>query len=101
MFKLKLKQVRKYEYECELTKMLDNSAGFEILRYGHYLMYDEWCKKEKCFPLRVPGRTIGGVWVDENLIITKIQIIEPSCQSGYPENINDSIQKYVGYKIEF
>ena len=41
MFKLKLKQVRKYEYECELTKMLDNSAGFEILRYGHYLMYDE------------------------------------------------------------
>ena len=39
-----------------------------------FLYIDEWCRNEKCLAIRVPGGTVGGIWFDDNSIITKIII---------------------------
>lgn len=88
------------DYRCDLTRELDSLAKLSekehYRSFYHYILADDWCKEKKCLAIRVPGRTVGGVWIDDNNIITKIVI-----DSSYPSNINDSIQKFVGEVIEY
>ena len=88
------------EYHCELTDELDKMAGFDddsIFR--HYVIVDDDFMKTKCFPIRVPGGTVGGIWFDENRVVTKINIGTEYVVKSYPENVNEVIQKYVGKMI--
>lgn len=93
------------EFICELTKELDALAGLSKSEYydffHHYILADDWCKKEKCLAVRVPGGTVGGVWIDDNNVITKIVIDTTYTVKTYPDNINDVIQKFVGEVIEY
>lgn len=93
------------EYKCELTKELDILAKFTDSKhydlYYHYILADDWCKKRKCLAIRVPGGTVGGVWVDDNNVITKIVVDTEYVVETYPDNVNELIQKFVGEVIEY
>lgn len=93
------------EYRCDLTKELDDMSGISKQHYydmfHHYILADEWCKKEKCLAIRVPGGTVGGVHFNDNNTITKIVIDIDYVVKTYPSNVNDLIQKYVGEVIEW
>lgn len=89
---------------CDLTTELDNLAeldnGEEFHRF-HYIIVDEHSVKEKCLPIRVYGGTVGGIWFDEDKIITKLIIDTNYIVKSYPENVNEIIQKYVGQKLSW
>lgn len=105
---MKLNNRRMYlqnEYRCELTKELDFLAkltdeGFYDVFY-HYILADCWCKKEKCLAIRVPGGTVGGIWLDEENRIKEISIDTGYVVKTYPDNINELVQKYIGEVIEY
>ncbi len=93
------------EYVCELTKELDVLAKLTDKEFYdifyHYIVADNYCKKEKCLAIRVPGGTVGGIWIDDNNAITKIVIDTDYVVKTYPSDVNDLIQKFVGEIIEF
>lgn len=94
-----------YEYTCELTKELDVLAKLPEKHFYdafcHYILADDYCKKNKCLAIRVPGGTVGGIWIDENNIITKIVIDTDYVIKTYPDNINELINKFAGETVEF
>lgn len=58
-------------------------------------------KKENVIPIRVPGGTVGGIYVDDNLVINKVIVDTTYVVKTYPANINDIVTKYVGERLEF
>lgn len=95
----------KTEFRCELTKELDSLAKLSEEHYYdmfyHYILADDYCKKEKCLAIRVPGGTVGGIWIDDNNAITKIVVDTEYVVKTYPNNVNELIQKFVGEVIEY
>ena len=100
--KLERKAYFNEEYFSNLTKELDNLVGFtESTLFKHYILADDYCIKENCLAIRIPGGTVGGIWFDQDNVITKIRIDTNYVVKTYPENVEEVIQKYVGTKIEF
>lgn len=93
------------EYLCELTTELDKLAKLDnsddVFKLFHYIIINNIGIKEKCFAIRVYGGTVGGIWFDDNNIITKIYIDTDYVIKSYPANINETIQKYIGKKLEW
>lgn len=100
-----ISEMLKTEYKCQLTKELDSLAKLNENDYYdffyHYIQADELCKKEKYLAIRVPGGTVGGMWIDDNNRIIKIIIDTDYVVSTYPDNVNELIQKFVGEIIEW
>lgn len=102
--KLERKNTYGEEYRCELTKELDIISGISKEHYYsmfyHYILADDWCKKQKCLAIRVPGGTVGGIWIDDNNTITKVVVDTDYVVKSYPDNVNELIQKFIGKVIE-
>ena len=105
---MKLAQYKmRNKFICSLTQELDTLAKFdEESLYKHYIMIEDFMiedyfKKEKVIPIRVPGGTVGGVYVDDNLVINKVIVDTTYVVKTYPANINDIVTKYVGERLEF
>lgn len=92
-------------YRCDLTKELDDISGISKQYYYHmfyhYILADEWCKNQKCLAIRVPGGTVGGIYFDDNGVITKIVVDTNYVVKTYPTNVNEIIQRFVGEVIEW
>lgn len=92
------------EFFCEMTDELDKLANIktndEYYSWRHYILADEFCVKERCLAIRIPGGTVGGVWIDDNNVITKIEVDTNYVVKTYSEDVNDQMQKYVGYRID-
>lgn len=104
---MKLENRREYpnnQYVCKLTKKLDSLTGIDKGGYynffHHYILADDWCIRERCLAIRVPGRTVGGIWIDNNNIITDVKICE-DCIKTYPDSINEIIKMFIGNIIEW
>lgn len=93
------------EYVCELTKELDVLAEFIDKEFYdiffHYIVADNWCKKVNILAIRVPGGTVGSIYIDDNNVITKIVVDTEYVVKTYPNNVNELIQKFVGEVIEY
>lgn len=93
------------EYVSELTRKLDEISGLSKQEYYdffyHYIIVDEFCRKEKCLAIRVPGGTVGGIWFDDNNVVTKIVIDTDYVIKTYPEDIKKYVESYIGQIIEF
>ena len=86
-----------HEYYSELTLYLDKLAGFKpetLLK--HYILMDN----SKCLAIRIPGGTVGGIWIDEDYKITDVFIDTNYIVHTYPSDINEKMKKYIGEKIE-
>ena len=92
------------EFFCEITDELDRLAGIKTNDEGyswrHYILADKFCIKQRCLAIRIPGGTVGGIWIDDNGFITKITVDTNYVVKTYPEDVNEQIQKFVGCKIE-
>ena len=98
------------EYFCDITSELDKLAGINSDNiWKHYILVDKYCinekclancVNEKCLAIRIPSGTLGGIWFDDNNIITKIEVDTNYVVKTYPDDVNEQIQKFVGQKIE-
>ena len=103
--KLKLREDwTKTEFRCELTRYLDELSLINTLPYYdlyyHYIIVDKIALEEKILPIRVPGGTIGAVFIDENNEIAMIKIDRDYVVKTYPVNINELLLKFIGEAIE-
>lgn len=103
---MKLERKNNYneEYTCDLTKELDEVSGIlnnqHYNLFYHYILADKWCREEKCLAIRVPGGTVGGIWIDNN-VITDIIIDRNYVVKTYPKNVNELMKKYIGVVVEY
>lgn len=65
----------------------------------HYILALPCDFADGALPIRLPGSTVGGVFIDENNVITKVQIDGNYYKDIYPKNINEMLERYVGEKI--
>ena len=87
------------EYFCELTELLDNITEKKRLSRRHYILAKPCDFADGVLPIRLPGSTVGGVFLDKDNVITKVQIDGNYYKDIYPRNINEMLEQYVGEKI--
>lgn len=87
------------EYFCELTEFLDNITEKKRLSRRHYILGKPCDFAEGVLPIRLPGSTVGGVFVDKDHVIIKVLIDGNYYKNIYPEDINEMLEGYVGEKI--
>lgn len=87
------------EYFCELTEFLDNITEKKRLSRRHYILAHPCDFKDLALPIRLPGCTVGVVFIDKNSVITKALIDGNYYKDIYPEDINDMLERYVEEKI--
>ena len=87
------------EYFCELTELLDNITEEKRLSRRHYILGTPYDFKSKVLPIRLPGSTVGALFLDSNNVITKVQIDVDYHKRIYPQNLNEMLEMYVGKKI--
>ena len=92
-------------FVSDLTKELDKITKVNIREddiYCHYLLIDEWTKKNLNYgiAIRIPDCTVGALWIN-----AKREIVEISIDSNriitYPDNINEIMKKYIGVTIDY
>ena len=91
-------------YYCKFTEELDRCAGFDTRKYQyykHYLLDYRDRDRFHNFPIRVPGGTVGGIWVDDHNVITNIKIDRSYVVKTYSDELDAIIEKYIGKKIKF
>lgn len=88
------------EYFCDVTYELDRLANIKQSSFRKHYVLNGYVNDEYCLPIRIPGGTLGGIWFDDNNVITKI-IVDTNYIVTYPSDVNEQIQKFVGQKIEF
>ena len=88
-----------HEYFCELTEFLDNITEKKRLSLRHYILASSCDFADGALPIRLPGSTVGGVFLDKDNVITKVQIDGNYYKDIYPRDINEMLEKYVGEKI--
>ena len=92
------------EFFCDITSELDILAGIvgyadaHIMR--HYVLANDYTIKNRILAIRIPGGTVGGIWIDDNNTITKIVVDEKCIVKTYPPNINVMLEKYIGESME-
>lgn len=91
------------EYYCDLTRELNQILGLSPDQYWkHYILADDSMIKDKCLAIRIPGGTVGGIWINDENIITKIFVYtDYYVIEKYPADINEKLAHFVGEKIEF
>ena len=87
------------EYFCELTEILDNITEEKRLSRRHYILAKPCDLRDGVLPIRLPGSTVGGVFVDKDHVIIKVLIDGNYYKDIYPKDINEMLERYVGEKI--
>ena len=94
----------KTNFRCDLTYCLDEISLLDQMPcydlHHHYILIDRVALEEQILPIRVPGGTVGAVWINEDNEIIMIEIDTDYVVKTYPSNVNEAIQKFVGEVIE-
>lgn len=92
------------EFWCELSMELDNLCGihsYQTRFSRHYVYVDKVYLKENILVIRVPGRSMGGIYLDDSNKIIDIKIDRESNLILYPENIEELLKdKFLGVEVE-
>ena len=95
----------KKEYYCDITKLLDDYSGLKktLNHFRNYICDTRDLWDNKTLAIRVPGRTVGGIYFDNNYKITNVKIDNMLIgdDNWYPKNINDVLKQFIGKKIVF
>lgn len=102
----KYKMGKMEEYFCALTKDMDKLARIkEDSHFKHYLLIEKTDMKsgtERVLPMRIPGGTVGAVYIDKDNIITKIIVDTNYVVKSYPKDVEKTISaQYIGTEVEF
>ena len=82
------------EYVCDLTKQLDAHFN-DTIGAKHYVLITTEYSKLQCYPIRSSEGTLGGLFVDDNGVIIKINI----STEKKDEKLNSIIKRYIGEKM--
>ena len=99
-----MKLINKYsnpfqkDYYCDLTYELDKLTGIDPDGFWHHYIL---ITGDHSIYIRIPGGTLGEIYVDNNNVITKITLDTNYVVKTYHADVLDQLQKYVGQKIEF
>lgn len=95
-------EVRK-AWTFEITWFLDQVAGLdERLHYiviNDLILFDDEDEGPAAYYIRVPGGTVGSVWLDENYNIRRIFIDTDYVIESYPKDINEQVKKFLGERM--
>ena len=90
-------EVRK-AWTCEITWFLDQVAGLdERLHYiviNDLILFDD--EEPATYYIRVPGGTVGSIFLDDDYNIKEIFIDLNNVVESYPANINKQMKKFIG-----
>lgn len=86
-------------YYCELTEFLDKVTEKKRPSIRHYILAMQYNFDKGVFPIRLPGSTVGEVHVNEDQVITNVQIDGNYYKDIYPADINEMLEKYLGEKM--
>ena len=101
---VRCKSWNKNAYVYDLTRRLDELAGLDKQKncdlFYHYILYDDWDKRNCLIAIRVPGGTVGSIILDEDNDIYKINIDTDYVIDTYPEDVNERIKEFIGVRIK-
>lgn len=83
-------------YHCDITRLLDEACGNKDEHYLHVSIRDG----KMCIHIYNSERCVGGIWIDENCAIKRIQF-GYDLIGFYSVDINAKLQQFVGEVIEF
>lgn len=93
-------EVRK-AWTCEITWFLDQAAGLdEKLHYiviNDLILFDD--EDPATYYIRVPGGTVGSIFLDDDYNIKEIFIDPNNVVESYPVNINKQVKKFIGERM--
>lgn len=93
-------EVRK-AWVCEITWFLDQVAGLdERLHYiviNDLILFDD--EEPATYYIRVPGGTVGSIFLDDDYNIKEIFIDTNYVIDSYPVNINEHVKKFIGERM--
>lgn len=93
-------EVRK-AWTCEITWFLDQAAGLdEKLHYiviNDLILFDD--EDPATYYIRVPGGTVGSIFLDGDYNIKEIFIDPNNVVESYPVNINKQVKKFIGERM--
>lgn len=93
-------EVRK-AWDCEITWFLDQVAGLdERLHYiviNDLILFDD--EEPATYYIRVPGGTVGSIFLDDDYNIKEIFIDTNYVIDSYPVNINEHVKKFIGERM--
>lgn len=99
---MKLEKTHSDMYYGEITTELDNTLNIpkdvNPKYVKHYILIDDLSIRDGLLAIRMPGRTVGHLEIDENKTIKEIVIYEFEM---YPENVNELFEKFIGQTIEY
>lgn len=90
------------EYTCELTRFLDKQAGLTG-RMVHYILDSPVNKEDgtKFYPIRIPGGTVGALWLDKDSRIIKTALDTGYVVKTYPMDIREKVTRFAGMAVVF
>lgn len=88
-------------WTCEITWFLDQVAGLD--EKLHYIVINDLIlfndEDPATYYIRVPGGTVGSIWLDDDYNIRRIFIDPNDVVESYPANINKQVRKFVGERM--
>ena len=93
------------EYFCEITDFLDKESGIVKSAgyphgYHHYVLYDSKDFKKGCLAIRVPGGTVGALYLTDDSKVDSVVVDTNYVVKTYPKNINELLKVFEGKQIE-
>lgn len=90
------------EYACDLTRYLDRQAGLTG-RMAHYILDSPDCRDDgtKIYPIRIPGGTVGALWLDKDSRIVKTTLDTNYVVKTYPADIREKLKQFTGMSVTF
>ncbi len=84
------------EYVCELTDFINEKFDLPLgQRFGFYINDTRDIWDNKTLAIRIPGRTVGCIRIDDNGIILNCKFYDDE------NNINEKLKRFIGSKIIF
>lgn len=97
------------EVRNDLTKKFDEHLVDELKKIieegyckGTYIFYTERDYQDKSLAIRFPGATRGGIFIDSDDIITRIELITETCfdHHCYKESLKSIIPELLGTQLD-
>lgn len=88
-------------WTCEITWFLDQVAGLD--EKLHYIVINDLIlfndEDPATYYIRVPGGTVGSIWLDDDYNIRRIFIDTDYVIESYPKDINEQVEKFLGERM--
>lgn len=88
-------------WTCEITWFLDQVAGLD--EKLHYIVINDLIlfndEDPATYYIRVPGGTVGSIWLDDDYNIRRIFIDTEYVIESYPEDINEQMRKFISERM--